>query len=390
MPLEAIRYNSLPRPSLQILDQLLLPHVESYFSVPTSAAGHAAIKSMRVRGAPAIAMVAALSLAVELSDLLEGGKLSDDAEEVAVFVREKLEFLKGSRPTAVNLGEAVGRLGRLVDRVGKEQGKRGSDVVRAYAVAAEKMLESDVRDNERIGEWGADWVLKKTEVGKTRKGDRVKVLTHCNTGSLATAGYGTALGIIRALHAHGTLAHAYCTETRPYNQGARLTAYELVHDKIPSTLIADSMAGALLHKEAGRIAAVVVGADRVAANGDTANKIGTYSLAVLAKFHGVKFLVAAPRTTIDMKTKSGEEIVVEERAKPEVTHIKGPRAEGGQVDVESAVTISIAAPGIDVWNPAFDVTPAQLIDGIATEVGVVEKDDNGQFNLGSIFQSDSH
>ena len=204
--------------------------------------------------------------------------------------------------------------------------------------------------------------------------------------SLATAGYGTALGVIRSLHAKSKLARAYCTETRPYNQGARLTAYELVHDGIPSTLITDSMAGALLRREAGQLAAVVVGADRVAANGDTANKIGTYSLAVLARFHGIKFLVAAPRTTIDRNTKAGEDILIEERAKVEVTHIKGPRAEAGRVDGDSAVTISIGAPGIDVWNPAFDVTPAELIDGIITEVGVIEKNSGGHFDLESIFQ----
>jgi methylthioribose-1-phosphate isomerase len=201
---------------------------------------------------------------------------------------------------------------------------------------------------------------------------------------LATAGYGTALGVIRSLHANGSLKHAFCTETRPYNQGSRLTSFELVHDKIPATLITDSMASALLRLRGPteRIAAIVVGADRVAANGDTANKIGTYQLAITAKHHGVKFLVAAPRTTIDLDTKTGDDIIIEERPGSEMTYLKGPRFDGAELDLSSVETISIAARGINVWNPAFDVTPAALIDGIITEVGVVEKDSRGVFDLG--------
>ena len=193
--------------------------------------------------------------------------------------------------------------------------------------------------------------------------------------------------MIRALHASGVLTRAYCSETRPYNQGSRLTAYELVHDLIPATLITDSMGAALLAREGDNIAAIVVGADRVAANGDTANKIGTYSLAILARHHGVKFLVAAPRTTIDLATKSGAEIVIEERASEEVTRVKGPNLDSqGQVRIDQdTATISIAAEGIDVWNPAFDVTPAALIDGVVTEVGVVEKGQDGRFDFRPIF-----
>lgn len=206
-----------------------------------------------------------------------------------------------------------------------------------------------------------------------------------NDRSLATAGYGTALGIIRSLRAAKRLDHAYCTETRPYNQGSRLTAYELVHDEIPATLITDSMAAALLAMKGDDIAAIVVGADSVAANGDTANKIGTYNLAVLARHHGVKFLVAAPRTTIDLSTKSGDDIVIEERPKSEVTHIRGPRVVAGQVYAAKVQTISIAAKGIDVWNPAFDVTPSRLIDAIITEVGALEKGARDFFQLERLF-----
>lgn len=193
--------------------------------------------------------------------------------------------------------------------------------------------------------------------------------------------------MVRSLASNNALRHAYCTETRPYNQGSRLTAFELVHERIPATLITDSMAAALLARTDANVNAIVVGADRVAANGDTANKIGTYGLAVLAKHHGVKFLVAAPRTTIDLATKSGSEITIEQRSPTEVTKIKGSneneRAKGN-VTID---TISIAADGIDVWNPAFDVTPSALIDGIITEVCVVEKDSTGQFPLHDLFRT---
>lgn len=203
--------------------------------------------------------------------------------------------------------------------------------------------------------------------------------------SLATSGYGTALGVIRSLHSSNVLSRAYCTETRPYNQGARLTAFELVHDNIPATLITDSMAAALLADPQRAITAVIVGADRVAANGDTANKIGTYGLAVLAKHHGVKFLVAAPRTTIDRATKTGGDIVIEQRPSVEVTRIRGPLLESTTETVPEMKTIEIAAPGIDVWNPAFDITPAALIDAVITEVGAVEKAPDGSFHFEALF-----
>lgn len=207
------------------------------------------------------------------------------------------------------------------------------------------------------------------------------------TSSLATAGFGTALGVIRALSSTDTLRHAYCTETRPYNQGSRLTAFELVHDRIPATLITDSMAAALLARAEIGVDAIVVGADRVAANGDTANKIGTYGLAVLAKYHGVKFLVAAPLTTIDLVTKSGNEITIEERPASEVTTVRGTCEDGGASEAVKMETVCIAAKGINVWNPAFDITPGALIDGIITEKGVVEKDSDGLFHLEELFKA---
>ncbi|EME39638.1 hypothetical protein DOTSEDRAFT_75327 [Dothistroma septosporum NZE10] len=372
MVLEAIRYEP---GSLYILNQLKLPHQEEYDEIKTAEDGWHAIKDMRTRGAPAIAIVAALSLAVELTNT----KVSDKAEEVAAFIIEKLNYLVTSRPTAVNLADAAGKLKKITESAAAQSSDDdGAAVSKAYCDAAAAMLIADVSDNEGIGHHGADWILRNTP----HKGP-ISVLTHCNTGSLATAGYGTALGVIRSLHFSGKLHHAFCTETRPYNQGSRLTAFELVHDKIPATLITDSMASALLRLKGDKekIAAVVVGADRVAANGDTANKIGTYQLAITAKHHGVKFLVAAPRTTIDLSTPSGSSIVIEERPGVEMTMLKGPRFDGVDIDVKAVETISIAAKGIEVWNPSFDVTPKELIDGIITEIGVFEKDGKGEFDL---------
>jgi len=219
---------------------------------------------MTVRGAPAIAIVAALALAVELENRLSVQSFSNRQEAIS-FIVDKLTYLEGSRPTAVNLFEASAKLRALVD---SKRYATAVAVVEAYVDAARQMLIDDVTDNRAIGDYGAEWLIKQNPALP-----KFKVLTHCNTGSLATAGYGTALGVIRSLYGAGVLEHAFCTETRPYNQGSRLTAYELVFEKIPSTLITDSMASALFKKEKGMIRAVIVGADRVAKNGDTANKV---------------------------------------------------------------------------------------------------------------------
>lgn len=218
---------------------------------------------MTVRGAPAIAIVAVLSLAVELQNLPRKQFLN--AQELITFIVGKLNYLEGSRPTAVNLFEATAKLRALVQN---SPNATVDDIMATYVNAAEQMLIDDVSDNRAIGDYGASWLINKNP-----SLPKFKVLTHCNTGSLATAGYGTALGIIRSLYFAGALEHAFCTETRPYNQGSRLTAYELVFENIPSTLITDSMASALFKKENGMIRAVIVGADRVARNGDTANKV---------------------------------------------------------------------------------------------------------------------
>ena len=238
----------------------------------------------------------------------------------------------------------------------------GEDAVEAVIAECEGMLAADIANNRAIGSFGADALC--AAVGKPANVP-IRVLTHCNTGSIATAGFGTALGVVRALRETNRLEHIYCNETRPYNQGARLTAYEIAFEKMPGTLICDSAAAALMAK--GKVDAVVVGADRVADNGDTANKIGTYNLAVSAKYHDVPFFVAAPLSTLDPSTGKGADIVIEDRPASEITHVLGKR---------------VAADGIDVWNPSFDVTPAALIAGIITEKGVVAKTAGGEFAVG--------
>ncbi|KAF3929017.1 hypothetical protein ABW20_dc0100707 [Dactylellina cionopaga] len=381
----AIKY---ARGSLEILDQLLLPHQSIYIPVNDVLTGWQAIKSMQVRGAPAIAIVAVLSLAVELHN--SPNTVSTTPESIVQTIHEKLEHLVTSRPTAVNLADAAGKLKTLTQNLlsAENTGVTTESVVKTYIEATELMLLKDVKDNKAIGHHGANWISK--AAGKTSD---IRVLTHCNTGSLATASYGTALGIIRSLHSNGSLIHAYCTETRPYNQGSRLTAYELVHEKIPATLITDNMAAALMSQN--DISAIVVGADRVAANGDTANKIGTYQLAILAKFFGVKFVVAAPTTSVDLNTKSGEGIKIEQRPGWEVLVVSGPTVTNNPALAAGEVTIDVAdvrsvkqaANGIGVFNPSFDVTPAALIDAIVTENGVVEKNADGIFPMEVAFSS---
>ncbi|KAI1773904.1 methylthioribose-1-phosphate isomerase [Hypoxylon cercidicola] len=381
--LQAIRYS---RGKLEVLDQLKLPHEHHYDEVSTSEEAFDSIKSMRVRGAPAIAIVAALAHGVELHN---GSCKASTADETISYIDSRLDYLKQSRPTAVDLTNAITHLKttvRAVDVSGKEKDASGRDaIINAYIAAAEEIFQKDTETNLLIGEHGSKWLLQNAP---TKSADgKVSVLTHCNTGSLATSGHGTALGIIRSLHSAGNLHHAFCTETRPYNQGSRLTAFELVYEKIPSTLITDSMAGALfaLKKAEKNIAAVIVGADRVVRNGDTANKIGTYSLAVLARYHGVKFIVAAPTTSIDLHTETGAGIKIEERKSEELTQISGAVVgKDGKVDISRTERVATAHQGIDVWNPAFDVTPAELIDAVVTERGVVVKGNDGSFDFKDI------
>ncbi|KAI0430052.1 hypothetical protein F5Y09DRAFT_331347 [Xylaria sp. FL1042] len=377
--LQAIRYT---RGKLEVLDQLRLPHEHHYDNVATSEEAFDCIKAMRVRGAPAIAIVAALAHGVEL---YKGGCEASTPAETIAYIDSRLDYVKQSRPTAVDLTNAITHLKTVVRGVNTaalEQAAAKSAIVDAYIAAAEEILRKDTETNLRIGEHGSTWLLANAPV-KSPEG-KVSVLTHCNTGSLATSGHGTALGIIRSLHSAGGLQHAFCTETRPYNQGSRLTAFELVYERIPATLITDSMAGALFatKKAENHIAAVIVGADRVVRNGDTANKVGTYALAVLARYHGVKFIVAAPTTSIDLQTTTGADIKIEERKPEELTQISGAVVGAdGKVDVSRTARVATAHQEISVWNPAFDVTPAELIDAVVTEQGVVVKGESSGFDF---------
>ena len=287
-----------------------------------------------------------LSIALQLRK-----KEFENKAALVKYVDSSFQYLLTARPTAVNIAESAKHFSEMLSNVaGGESVKTAKERV---VCDMEKMLADDVRANKAIGEHGACDIIRHMN-GE----EEAIILTHCNTGSLATAGYGTALGVVRSLQASKRLEHVYCTETRPYNQGSRLTAYELVFENISSTLVCDSMCSLLMREK--RISAVVVGADRVVSNGDTANKIGTYQLAITAKFHSVPFYVAAPTSTIDFTLEHGNQIKIEERPSKEMFYVGGKR---------------IAAEGIGCWNPAFDVTPAELITGgIITEHGVFAAD----------------
>jgi methylthioribose-1-phosphate isomerase len=317
--------------TLRLLDQTLLPHQTVFVECSTYQQVADAIRHMVVRGAPAIGITAAYGMAIAAFSI--NTNIYDD------FLKELEsagDFLKKTRPTAVNLAWAVDR---ILDRV-RENSHLSVDRLKKLVLSEAELIHSeDVSINRMIGINGRDLIK-----------DNSTVLTHCNAGALATGGYGTALGVIRAAKEQGKNIMVFANETRPFLQGARLTAWELQKDSIPVTLICDSMAGHFMRLS--KIDCVIVGADRIAANGDTANKIGTYSLAVLAHENGIPFYVAAPVSTIDFNTKTGDDIPIEERPPVEVTAICGNR---------------IAPEGVKVLNPAFDVTPACYITAIITE-----------------------
>ncbi|GJN66076.1 S-methyl-5-thioribose-1-phosphate isomerase [Purpureocillium lilacinum] len=382
MSLQAVRYS---RGKLEVLDQLRLPHEFHYDAVATRADAFDSIASMRVRGAPAIAIVASLGLAVELHNA-GGVPGASSAADAVAHIDGALDYLKTSRPTAVDLTNAIDRLKTCTRAAAADGSGSTEDVVRAFIDEAEAIFERDLQTNLAIGEHGAEWL--RAQAGAADASDKtISVLTHCNTGSLATSGHGTALGIIRTLRDKKLLRHAFCTETRPYNQGSRLTAFELVFEGIPATLITDSMAAALFRtrRDETNLAAVIVGADRVVRNGDTANKIGTYQLAVLARHHGLRFVVAAPTTSVDLETETGDGIKIEERKPSELTQVTGAVIrDDGTVDETRKVRVATADQRVGVWNPAFDVTPAEYIDAVVTEKGVVERGADGVFDFSKI------
>eukprot|EP00584_Thalassiosira_punctigera_P016680 CAMPEP_0172555258 /NCGR_PEP_ID=MMETSP1067-20121228/58324_1 /TAXON_ID=265564 ORGANISM="Thalassiosira punctigera, Strain Tpunct2005C2" /NCGR_SAMPLE_ID=MMETSP1067 /ASSEMBLY_ACC=CAM_ASM_000444 /LENGTH=371 /DNA_ID=CAMNT_0013343773 /DNA_START=19 /DNA_END=1134 /DNA_ORIENTATION=- len=338
--------------SFSVLDQLLLPHETKYVPVLNVEDAWDAIRSMRIRGAPLIAIVAVLGLAVDLTSnekTLEELAAADDAR---AFVYEKMEYLKTSRPTAVNLFNAMEELKDIVEKAPSSQ----EQIVDVIVQHSQYMLERDVSDNKAIGTHGADDLLSRCS-----HPDGIRLVTICNTGSLATAGWGTALGVARELQRRGKLRSIAALETRPYNQGSRLTAYEIQTEEMNGALICDSMAASYLKGKGAD--ACVVGADRVCANGDTANKIGTFNLAIVAREMGVEFFVASPFTTLDVQLENGDKIEIEERPAKEV--------------IESGN----APKDMPCWNPAFDVTPAKYITGIITEKGVLKKSTDGTFDV---------
>lgn len=322
--------------ALHLLDQRLLPQRVEFLAVRTAQECAAAIREMAVRGAPAIGCAAAYGLALGARAAAAGAP--GEAERTFAAAREALA---AARPTAVNLRWALERLSALRARL-VAGGASAAQVAELLLAEAGAVTAEDLAACKAIGRHGAPLVP-----------DGKGILTHCNAGGLATAGYGTALGVVRAALASGKKCAVYADETRPWLQGARLTAWELLQDGIPVTLLPDVAAASLL--ASGRIGCAIVGADRIAHNGDVANKVGTYGVALAAHAHGVPLLVAAPWSTIDLRAQSGREIPIEERAAHEVTHV-GP--------------VRIAAEGVSVFNPAFDVTPARLVSAIVTERGV--------------------
>jgi methylthioribose-1-phosphate isomerase len=322
---------------VRFIDQTKLPLEESFILATTYKQVAEAIVTMVVRGAPAIGVSAAYGVAL--------GALRTAAPTTSLFAPEFEQICAGlasTRPTAVNLFWAIDRMKKLFAELVEEDATL--DKVKERILAeAHAMYEEDIANCHTLGAFGGELLPAEGSV-----------LTHCNAGALATCGYGTALGVIRAAVEQGKHIHVFADETRPFLQGARLTAWELMADNIPTTVICDNMAASLMR--AGRIQAVVVGADRIAANGDTANKIGTYNVAILAKEHGIPFYVAAPWSTIDLATETGDAIPIEERSPFEVTHHGGKQ---------------LTPNGVGICNPAFDVTPAKYVTAIITERGVL-------------------
>jgi methylthioribose-1-phosphate isomerase len=320
-----------------LIDQNALPLAEKYITCKSYKEVIACIKDLTVRGAPAIGVAAAMGAALGALHL---PSLSRDKFRQKFFTI--CDEIAKSRPTARNLFWALERMKEIIDRTNNQnQTLLVKDLIREAKI----ICSQDITINRQMGKNGSSLLAN---------GDNI--LTHCNAGALATAGYGTALGVIRAAHEQGKKLHVYVDETRPILQGARLTAWELKKEKIPHTLITDNMAGFLMQQ--GKIDKIIVGADRIAANGDTANKIGTYSLAVLATEHGLPFYIAAPLSTIDVSLKTGAAIPIEERNSDEVTHFRGVRS---------------APEKTKVYNPAFDITPARLITAIITEKGILKR-----------------
>jgi methylthioribose-1-phosphate isomerase len=317
---------------LRILDQSKLPREQVFADLDNYHDVVLAIKAMRVRGAPAIGVAAAYGIALGAADIK-----TENKDEFLAQLDQLMQTFAASRPTAVNLFQAINMMRKAA------RGDGVTEIKNSLVDEAKRIHQEEVTATRQLSQLGAELIK-----------DGFSLITHCNAGPLATAGYGTALGVIKAAKEQGKRVSVFATETRPLLQGARLTTWELRQEGIPVTLITDSMAGYFMQQR--KIDCVIVGADRIAANGDVANKIGTYTLAVLARESKIPFYVAAPMSTIDLSLSSGDKIPIEERSPEEVTHIQG---------------VAIAPEGIDVANPAFDITPNQYITAIITEKGII-------------------
>ncbi len=323
----------------KMVDQTVVPYEYKFVNITTGDDMFVAIRNMIVRGAPAIGIAGAHGVVLYAQELAER---IDSREEFVSELVKKAEYMKTSRPTAVNLMWACEKQIEVI----KNSKADIKGIIEELKQNGINLENEDIKINKKIGDYGSEIVPK----GAT-------ILTHCNAGALATVGYGTALGVVRSAYAKDNTIQVFADETRPRQQGARITTFELAMDGIPVTLITDGMCSYFMNK--GMIDMVVVGADRIAANGDTANKIGTYTVAIAAKYHNIPFYIAAPLSTIDTSIESGKEIPIEERSHEEVTHINGKR---------------ICAEGVNIINPGFDVTPHELIAGIITEKGILRPD----------------
>lgn len=326
----------------KMVDQTVIPYEYKFVNITDGQEMFNAIRNMIVRGAPAIGIAGAHGIVLFAQ---EGAEKYSNRDEFTKWLIEKAEYMKTSRPTAVNLMWACEKQIEVI----KTSNSDILGLIEELKANAIKLENEDIEINKKIGDYGAEVVPK----GAT-------ILTHCNAGALATVGYGTALGVVRSAFAKDNTVQVFADETRPRQQGARITTFELAMDGIPVTLITDGMCSYFMKK--GMIDMVVVGADRIARNGDTANKIGTYTVAIAAKYHNIPFYIAAPLSTIDTSIATGAEIPIEERAREEVTHINGERI--------------CALDGVNIINPGFDVTPNELITGIITEKGILKPDYN--------------
>ena len=424
MSLQAIKFQSSPKVSLSILNQLQVPYQSKYLNIDsiapfkdvTTFSGYEAIKGMYTRGAPAIMLVGCFAIVVEMDKVLNDESFShalnydiNNYENFKTRLLERIDELIQSRPTAVNLANGCNQVKSII---ADSSITTTSDLYSRILSFSENLYKEDFQSNIDIGNNGLQYIIE-TLKAENFKGP-FSVMTICNTGSLATSGHGTALGIIRHLNQYLSketteypfyFEHTYPCETRPYNQGSRLTAYELQYEKIPFTLITDNMPSFLIdnlnrpenHQNQHILSTlssnaplrfIIVGSDRIVKNGDLANKIGTFQLSLISKLYDeIKFIGAAPITTIDYNTESGIDIKIEERPKDELTMVLGAKIENNKFAIDSKTgdvaleRVRMAPLDIDVWNPSFDVTPHENIDCIVTEKSYITKDSNGEFHL---------